>query len=164
MTKKHGADKGLTILLDSTYLLPVFGVKVKEVSEEVLLKLRDLALKGLVEIYYSPISLIEVISKVARETIRKGRGLKPEEVEATIRIIEESEYLKPVHPNPQAYALAYKMKLIGHNDMIDNLLYATATVHGLTFVTMDRKLKNFIQHHKIKGSTILTHHELLQHY
>lgn len=165
MSKKAGADRGLAILLDSTYLLPVFGVGVKEVSEEVLLRLRSLALRRLVEVYYSPISLVEVISKVARETIRRGgRGLEPGEVEATIRIIEGSEYLKPAHPNPQAYALAYRMKLLGHNDMIDNLLYATATVHGLTFITIDRKLKNFIQHHKIEGATILSHHELLQHY
>ncbi len=164
MSKRSGANKGPRILLDSTYLLPMFGVEVKGVSNEVMLKLRDLALRGLIEIYYSPISLIEVISKIAREAVRRGKGLKPEEVGATIKIIEESRYLKPIHPNPQAYALAYKMKLIGHNDIIDNLLYATATVHGLTFITMDRDLKNFTQHRKIEGSTILSHQEFLQHY
>ncbi len=164
VNKKNGANKGLAILLDSTYLLPVFGVEVKEISEEVLSKIRSLALRGLIETYYSPISLIEITSKVARETIKRGRGLKPEEVEYTIRVIEESEYLKPIYPNPQAYSLAYKMKLLGHKDMIDNLLYATATVYKLTFITIDQKLKNFIQHHKIEGTNILSHNELLQHF
>ncbi len=162
MSKKVGGVNGLAILLDSTYLLPVFGVGVEGVNEADLLKLRDLALDGHVEIHYSPISLMEVISKVAREAVRKGGGLKQEEVEAAVRIIEESEYMKPAHPDPQAYALAYRMKLLGHNDMIDNLLYATATVHGLTFITMDRKLKNFIKQKGIKGSKVLTHHELLK--
>jgi len=114
VSKKTGIDKSLAILLDSSYLLPVFGIEVREINDSILLELRGLALRKLIEMYYSPISLIEIVSKVARETMRKGQGLSQEEIESTIRIIEESEYLKPIYSCPRAYALAYRMKLLGH--------------------------------------------------
>ena len=162
VSKKTGINKSLAILLDSSYLLPVFGIEVREINDSILLELRGLALRKLIEMYYSPISLIEIVSKVARETMRKGQGLSQEEIESTIRIIEESEYLKPIYPCPRAYALAYRMKLLGHRDMIDNILYAIATLHGLIFLTLDQKLRKFIQRHKIKGANMLTHNELLE--
>jgi len=46
--------------------------------------------------------------------------------------------------------------------MIDNILYAIATLHGLIFLTLDQKLRKFIQRHKIKGANMLTHNELLE--
>ncbi len=162
MSKKTGANKSLAILLDTSYLLPVFGIEVREIDDSILLELRSLALRKLIEVHYSPISFIEIVSKVAKETMRKGQGLSQEEIESTIKIIEESEYLKPIYPCPRAYALAYRMKLLGHRDMIDNILYATATIHRLVFLTLDQKLRNFIQRHKIKGANILTHNELLE--
>lgn len=164
MNKRAGRGKSLAVLLDSTYLLPVFGIEVKGISSEDMLKLRSLALRGLIRIYYSPISILEVVSKVAREARRKGEGPSPEEIEAIIQAIEDAEYLEPLHPNSRAYALAYKMKLLGHSDMIDNLLYATASMQKLVFVTLDEKLRNFIQNHGIEGASLISHSELLEHY
>ena len=75
VSKKIGSNKGLAILLDSTYLLAVFDVGMEEVNDAVLLRLCSLALRGQVEMYYSPLSLIEIVSKVIRETIRKEEAL-----------------------------------------------------------------------------------------
>ena len=147
------------MLLDSTYLLPVFGVEVKGVSDETLLRLRSLALGKLIVLHYSPVSFIEVVAKVAREAMRRGVRLDPSEVAANIRVVEESGYLKPIHPDAQAYALAYRMRLLGRRDMIDNILYATATVKGLILISMEshKALRGFIQRHRIEGARILAH-------
>ncbi len=45
VSRRSGVDKGLAIFLDSTYPLPVFGVGVRGVDEEALLRLRGLALR-----------------------------------------------------------------------------------------------------------------------
>lgn len=164
MSKKNGTSKNHGILLDSIYLLPIFGVQVKGVSSEDLLRLRDLAINNKIKIHYSPISLVEIVSKIAREANKNRKAPGPREVEATIEIIEKSHYLYQVHPDSKAYALAYEIKLLGHKDIMDNLLYATATVNNLYFITMDYKLRDFIQRHKIQGAKILTHKDLLKEY
>ncbi|MEB3788116.1 MAG: PIN domain-containing protein [Desulfurococcales archaeon] len=161
MNRKSGAYDYRTVLLDSTYLLPIFGVSVKEVGDDFYLKLRRLALSGRVEVYYSPVSFIEITSKVAKEAIKKKVVLRPEELRMIVNNIEKSEYLKPARPNPQVYALAYEMKLKGHKDIIDNILYATATVYGLSFITLDKTLRDFIKNNKIKGAKVLSHIDLL---
>ena len=45
--RRTGISSGIPALLDSTYLLPVFGVEVKGVDDEVLLRLRRLAIEKL---------------------------------------------------------------------------------------------------------------------
>ncbi|MEB3778906.1 MAG: hypothetical protein GSR85_01545, partial [Desulfurococcales archaeon] len=90
MSKKSGTNRILAILIDSTYLLPVFGIEVDGINSSDLLELRSLALKKKIKIHYSPISLIEVISKVAKESKKVEQGPTPEEIEATISIIAVS--------------------------------------------------------------------------
>jgi len=70
--------------------------------------------------------------------------------------------MKPLNPDAQAYALAYKMRLLGHKDMIDNILYAIASIKKLVFISMDQTLRNFVQHHKVTQARIMTHHELFK--
>ncbi len=163
MSRGHGAGSPspLPLLLDSTYLLPVFGVEVEGVSASDLLKLRSLALTGRIELYYSPFSLIEVVSKVAREAQRSKVRLSREDIKSIVDLIEGASYLRPVYPDSRAYALAYEMKMLGHRDMIDCILYATATVHGFTFLTMDSELKEFVGRHGLRGSEIIDHRGVL---
>ncbi|MEB3772074.1 MAG: PIN domain-containing protein [Desulfurococcales archaeon] len=162
MSRKAGRGKSLPVLLDSTYLLPIFGVGVKEIDTETLTMLRSLALGRHVELYYSPISLLEITAKIARETEKMGIGLSPEEVEYTIKILEEAEYIKPVKPDARIYSFAYRMRLLGHRDMIDNILYATATIKDLVFLTLDSRLRMFVQKQKLQGARIQTHQELMR--
>ena len=41
----------IKVLLDSTYVLPSFGIKVEELSDEHIAKLREAAVKGRVRFY-----------------------------------------------------------------------------------------------------------------
>ena len=59
------------ILLDTTYILPVLGVRVKGI-EDVIAKLRTLYLKGEVELYYSPYSLFEALGKISETSVEEG--------------------------------------------------------------------------------------------
>ena len=40
--------------------------------------------------------------------------------------------------------LAFKLRILGYKDIIDNLLYATSVVNDMIFLTMVEDLKNFL--------------------
>jgi len=46
----------LKVLLDSTYLLPSFGIKVVGLTEQHIMQLRKIAIEKLVRYYYAPVS------------------------------------------------------------------------------------------------------------
>lgn len=140
----------------------MFGVKVREIEYGAFNMLRSLALGQLVELYYSPVSFIEIIAKTAREKEKRRNGPILGEIADTIKAVEEAEYMKPANPDPQAYSLAYKMRLLGHKDTINNILYATATTRNLAFLTIDQKLKEFIEKKNIKRATTMSHIELFK--
>ena len=155
MSRKAGAEP-IAVLLDSTYLLPAFGISVRGLDEGDLLTLRDLAIRGLIKLYYSPISWLEVIPKVAREAKKKRIELGPEEVLETISAFADASYIDELLPDTPAYSLAYSLRLLGRRDMIDNILYATATSKSTMFLTIDRKLLEFVWQHGIREPRYLT--------
>ena len=53
------------VLLDSTYLLPIFGVAVKGVEKV----LESLYRSGAVNIYYTCFNILEVIGKISKHSI-----------------------------------------------------------------------------------------------
>ena len=44
----------------------------------------------------------------------------------------------------EIFSEAAKLYELGHEDVIDNILYATSVHFGLKFLTLDRKLKDFV--------------------
>ena len=57
----------LKVLLDSTYLLPSFGIEVEGLTDREIAGLRKAKIEGKVKFYCSPLSWIEIIGKVCRE-------------------------------------------------------------------------------------------------
>ncbi|AEM39033.1 hypothetical protein Pyrfu_1170 [Pyrolobus fumarii 1A] len=59
------SSKKLRILLDTTYLLPMVGVRVRgvEPTPEVLQRLWE---RGVLEAYYTPFNILELLGKVSR--------------------------------------------------------------------------------------------------
>ncbi len=147
-------------MLDTSYLLPMFGIIVKDINEGVFLKLRNAAIKGIISVYYSNFSLLEIVAKISKEKSKGGKQIEPDEVETVLRIIRESEYMNPVQHTERAFALAYKLRILGHQDLIDNILYATASVESMLFLTLDKKFRRFINKHSISGAPLVTHNEL----
>jgi len=55
---------------------------------------------------------------------------------------------------------AIHMYKSGHKDMIDNLLYSTATSKKLRFLTVDEDLVDFVEKHGLAKDNIITPEEL----
>ena len=115
------------ILLDTTYILPVLGVRVKGI-EDVIAKLRTLYLKGEVELYYSPYSLFEALGRISETSVEEG----------LLSIREPGTFI-------EGYLRALRLKSEGFGDLIDLILYSTALTKGLRFLTRDKKLIKFIE-------------------
>lgn len=126
------------ILLDTTYLLPSLGVRVRGL-EDVFNKLRKLYSEDSVELFYSPYSLLEALGKISKTRFDEktvGDGL--------LSIIESNVY-KEALPTPEAYLKALKLKAKGFRDLIDLILYTTALSRNFKLLTRDDQLIEFIK-------------------
>jgi len=151
----------LNVLLDSTYILPTFGIEVEGLTDEDIKNLREICIMGKVKFYCSPVIWIEVLGKLYRESIRKGINIENIINKATKSLLESNFYTW-IQPSPQAIELAFKLRSLGHKDNIDNLLYAISITNNMIFLTMDTELKNFLQEHNIETKNIIDHHILLK--
>ncbi|MEZ0248994.1 MAG: PIN domain-containing protein [Thermoproteus sp.] len=140
----------MRILLDTTYLLPILGVKVPEVTPA----LRALRGRGDLELYYSPFSLLEALGKIV-----KGR-YDPRSLEAGLTSI--AARFGEVTPSPSGYLKAAELRQRGHRDLIDLLLYATARDRGLRLLTRDLDLLGFLRKAGEDLDVVVTEEELLR--
>ncbi len=147
-------------LLDTSYFLPVFGIAVMGLEPESLLELRRLALRGAVELYYADFMWLELIPKVVREASKRGVDAS-RIVEEGVRLITGSSYLRPVSPGRRAVLEALRLRLMGHRDMVDNLLYGVAVEEDMLLVTMDSALRRLVESLDPPGARVLSHVELL---
>jgi len=148
----------LKVLVDSAYVLPAFNIGVKTITSSDLEKLDRLYRLGIVEFYYTDIVWVEIIPKVIREY--KRRNMKPQlsRIIEVISVLRET--FKHVEADEYAVAEAFKLKQLGHPDMIDNILYGIALRNNMYLLTLDLKFRNFLNEHSLKHNILITHHEL----
>ena len=151
----------LKVLLDSTYLLPTFGIEVEGLLDEHLARLREIAVKGRVRFYCLTVAWIEVIGKVCRESQRLKIDLGEETINTAIKSLLTSGFYEWIQPSSNAVKLAFKLRMLGHKDIIDNLLYATSVVNDMVFLTMDEDLENFLMKRGFKTDNLMDHIQLL---
>ncbi len=141
------------VLLDSTYILPSFGIEVKGLSDEEIAKLREAMLKGTIKFYCSTVSWVEVIGKVYRESKRLGLNVE-ETVDIAVKSLLKSGFYEWITPSLKAIRLAFKLRKLGHVDNIDNLLYATSITSNLIFLTMNDDFKRFLLNHNYETEAL----------
>jgi len=151
---------GLKVLLDSTYILPSFGIEVEGLLDGHIKELREAALRGKVSFYCLPLVWVEIIGKVYRESLRLGLEVK-EIVEDAVRSLLISGFYRWIMPSSDAVALAFKLRALGHKDNIDNLLYATSVTNGMIFLTIDENLRSFLANKGFKTDHVMDHVKLL---
>jgi len=151
----------LKALLDSTYLLPTFGIEIEGLTDEEIAKLREAKIKGKVKLYCSPLSWIEIIGKVCRE-MEHAKIELDEIIDNAVKSLLKSKFYEWILPNPEAVKLAFKLRRLGHKDNIDNLLYATSIKEGIILLTMDEALKRFLSKNNLKTENLLDHKDLLK--
>ncbi len=139
------------LLLDTSFLLPVLGF---ETSRRVMRALPSLARY---ELYYNEISLLEALWKI----VKILRDKPPNDIE---RVVEGVQAIIDTMTNApltsDTIRQAIYMYMMGHRDMIDNILYSIALTHDLVLLTVDNDLIRFVHEHNLSKKHIITPEEL----
>jgi predicted nucleic acid-binding protein len=133
------------ILLDTSFLLPTLGIDVEREVIETLSKLEsreDL-------LFYSDWSLLES-SWLAVRQIKQGNYQEAIYRRGLLSITKTKVY-DAVDMNPEDYLKALRFFQMGHSDMIDNLLYATALRNHYQFLTIDTELALFVTKNSVEN-------------
>lgn len=154
MNKRHT----LKVVVDTTYLLPIFGIGVKGLTDEDLLLLRKLSLEGTIKLYLVPVIWSELLGKVYREASKYK--VDDKRTSFAIKSLYNPRFYKWIKPGYKAIKLAYKMRKLGHRDNIDNILYATALTRNMMFLSMDQELKEFLDKVELPQDNVITHKDL----
>jgi len=146
--------KNYKILLDTSFLLPFVGFKTDEVVMNCIEKLRDY------EVYYSELSILEALWKVTKKMreLSSGQNYNRDDIVEIvvngIRAIRRD--LNRAEITEEAVKEAIKLYMLGHRDLIDNILYGiTATQEDMKFLTIDESLKAFIKSRNLKSDMFI---------
>ena len=138
----------LRVLLDTSFILPSLGIDVDERVSAGLKRLDDIK----AEIYYSHFSILESLWVAAR--LSTNTTFDSESFNLGLRsIIEGDRYVK-VKEDYKTFSDALKLHMLGHKDMVDNILYANSTHLNIKLLTLDNKLKNFIREKGLEDTFI----------
>jgi len=143
------------LLLDTTYLLPIFGVYVKlEGYEELFPKVLDEF-----TVMYSPISLIEskwIILSLAKN-FKSRRSVLLESYRKGLKAILNDERLTPTETtSPDIEEVADKLLELGVKDYFDRMIYASSTCYNAILLTEDEELMRvFSLNNKPKPRAVL---------
>jgi len=132
------------VLLDSSFLLPVLGYEVKGIESRDFENLRVASRSGKMRLYGSSVSFIEIFGKLAK---KRNKSIDVLAVEEGIKSLLESGVYTWINPSAEALKMAYELRLNGHVDNIDNVLYGMAfsSKEKMYFLSLDLKLKNFLR-------------------
>ncbi len=139
-------------VIDTTYLLPFFGIKVQGLEARDVARLRE---ELGADIYYPILLLPELAAKIAKEMMKQGLREVPEPAsEALIALLLEVD-VGLIQPRIEHIKTAIKLKALGHPDIFDCILYATALHEDAILVTRDRKLVEFLETKGLDTSNLL---------
>ncbi|MBS7641482.1 MAG: hypothetical protein QXN24_01930 [Candidatus Bathyarchaeia archaeon] len=151
----------LRVLLDSTYILPSFGIEVEGLSIDHIIRLRDAGVKGKVKFYCLSVVWVEVIGKLCREMEHLKEDID-DVIEVAVRSLLESGFYEWLTPTSNAIKMAFKLRMLGHKDNVDNLLYATSIENNMLLLTMDEEFKKFLLKNNFKVNNLVNHKSLLE--
>jgi len=151
----------IKILLDSTYILPSFGIEVEGLGEEDIIKLKIAGIEGKVKFYCLSVTWIEIIGKVHR-MVEKYKVDVKDIIDSAVKSLLESGFYEWITPSSQAVLMAFKLRMLGHRDNIDNLLYASSLENKMIFLTMDKNLVEFLKEHGYSIENVMDHQKLFK--
>ena len=136
------------ILLDTPFLLPTLGISVSGAIEEGIRILSE----SKIELYYSRFSILESMW-VATRTVDDSKFCD-ESLRPGLRSIMEGGRYRSVEEDSEIFREAFTLYGLGHKDMIDNILYASAVRLGLILLTLDDELRKFVLEKRLKDAFI----------
>jgi len=138
----------LKLLLDTTFILPSLGVDVGQEISKGLEKLARIE----ADIYCSRFSILEALWVVAK--LSSSGNFNEESFRQGLRSILESGRYRKVEEDTEIFNEALRLYMLGHKDMIDNMLYASSTRLNLKLLTLDTELKEFIRNKGLNDTLI----------
>jgi hypothetical protein len=140
MEKRH------PLVLDTTFVLPLFGIDVKELSssDRDSKKFETLWNHGIpgFDLILPTTSLMEVVFKLNGEYRKQQDGTILERYGIGIPTVKESRIVQLFEPltSPACATIASKVRLAGHEDVLDCLIASCAIVKKGVFLTEDDDL------------------------
>lgn len=133
------------ILLDTSFILPTLGIEVEREVTQALSKMNN----GETQLFYSDWSLLES-SWVAVRLMKQKKYQEPVYRRGLLSITKTHVY-DAIKMDPEDYLAALRFFQKGHQDMIDNLLYAAALRCQCRFLTIDESLSRFVTENGIEN-------------
>ena len=132
----------MKILLDTSYLLPLIKVRIKEIPEAIIQKL---LMDSKLDLFYCDITIFELTAK-GTKLIISGEQLKLTDIQKGIDALENDDRITRLSwsEHPLTLDLAFSLRKI-HSDYIDCLILATAVCYTDMIITFNNKLFNLIK-------------------
>ncbi len=121
------------LVVDTSFILPYLGIKVKEIKEELL---EDKV------IYYPLLLIVELIAVVIKET--KKRNLENVPYEASRGLSYVLSRINLIEPGSEDLRIIYTVSKKGWNDIFDLLLYSTSIRKKLPLLTLNKEFVEFL--------------------
>lgn len=153
------------VLLDTSFLLPIVGIRIKDIKDKDLRILEKLSYEKKVTFYVSEIIWVEfvgIIHKLIRKTSKNNRDDIINTISIGLSSLEQSGYINWINIGRREIEYALLLKEKGHKDVIDNLLYSIALLRGMYFLSVDTKFINFLKANNFKTNMFITPEELLR--
>lgn len=147
-----------SIVLDTTYLLPVFGIDIEvDSASGIYSTLERLRRKG-VTLHVSDLSPFEGFIKSYRiaEKLRDEEGKNASK--SGLLVVVKGDWVQRVdHEDEEIIEEAFKIRQV-HNDPFDCFIFATAKVLAVPLVTEDGEASRFLGEKSVLTWTRLKRH------
>ena len=136
------------LILDTTYILPLFGIKIIELSnfKYISKELWSNGLKGY-DLYLPSICLMEVMFKLTAEYRKSNNVNILNRYTIALPSILSSKSIQIFNPllNAETNRISINIRHAGHNDFMDCLIAASATALKGIFLSEDIKLRKIMK-------------------
>lgn len=136
---KRFQEASEVIVLDTSLILPFFGIRVKEISERVITKIELLSKKY--TFAYPVVLLPELLGIIVKLF---GDEIPPQVKDAMSSLLKEAG-IKLLIPTIDATLIALSIRNRGHKDIFDCMLYSMAKAIDATLITLDEELVLFLK-------------------
>ena len=137
------------VLLDTTYILPIFGVKIRGYEGKEISKLLGELIANDIEIYVSKISLLEAFLKTITLSKKLGKNELLERAVEGVEIIKNDDRIILLEYLERDILEKAKEILREHRDPFDAIIFATAIIGEYILISEDDEAKRYITKNKI---------------
>lgn len=139
--------ENMRVVLDTTYLLPAFGVEIKEDTNAGIVETLSTFLERGGSIIISDLTPLEALLKVLK-IAEKRSELRDRAKEGFIMLWQDRSFEKIPHSSEDVFLKAYEI-MKKHRDPFDCFIFATAIAEKLSIVTEDEASIKYLEKDKV---------------